>query len=170
MIGLKLRNKFNKSHTSVNLQSCKKQWNKFSKVLRKAKQKYRNNLNFKSITGTNKFWKTVKPLFSNKNKTANTIILNKNNRIVKDNKNISHTLNKSFTYMTKTLKSKKTLTALKKKSLDNLLWYFKNHSTKKTEKHFDGKEVFTFFKFKEIEIEKSVKELPKTKLALSKTF
>lgn len=90
MIGLKLRNKFNKSHTSVNLQSCKKQWNKFSKVLRKAKQKYLNNLNFKSITGTNKFWKTVKPLFSNKSKTANTIILNKNNRIIKDNKNITY--------------------------------------------------------------------------------
>ena len=121
MIGSKLRNKFSKSHTSVNLQSYKKQWNKFSKVLRKAKQKYLNNLNSKSITGTKKFWKTVKSLFSNKSKTANTIILNKSNRIIKDNKNISHTLNKYFTYMTKTLKSKKTPTALKKKSLDNLL-------------------------------------------------
>ena len=63
---------------------------------------------------TKKFWKTVKPLFPNKNKIANTIILHKNNRIIKYNKEISQTLNKYFTNLTKTLKLKKTSPALKK--------------------------------------------------------
>ena len=131
MMRLKLRNKFNKSPTCVNLQNYRKQRNKCTKVLRKAKQQYFNNLNSKSITDTKKFWKTVKPLFSNKSKTANTIILHENNRIIKDNKKISHTLNKYFTNLTKTLKLKKISPALKKKSLKHLLRHFKNHSTKK---------------------------------------
>ena len=44
---------------------------------------------------------------------------------------MSHTLNKYFTNLTKTLKLKKTSPALKKKSLKHLLRHFKNHSTKK---------------------------------------
>ena len=87
MIRSKLGNKFNKSRANVNLQSCRKQRNKCTKVLRNAKQQSFNNLNSKRIRDTKKFWKSVKPLFSNKRKTANTIILQKNNRIIKDNKN-----------------------------------------------------------------------------------
>ena len=90
----KLCNKFSKSRTCVNLQNCKKQWNKCTKIIRNTKQQYFNNLNSKSITDTKKFWKTVKPLFSNKVKTANTIIIHENYKINKDNQKISHTLNK----------------------------------------------------------------------------
>ena len=121
---------------SINLQNYRKQRNKCAKVLRKVKQQYFNNSNFKSITATNKFWKTVKPLFSNKSKRANTIIFHENNRIIKDNKKISHTLNKYFTNLTKTLKLKKISPALKNKSLKHLLRHFKNHSIKKIKKHF----------------------------------
>ena len=86
-----------------------KQRNKCAKVLRKAKQQYFNNnntLNSKRITDTKEFWKIVKPLFSNKSKTTNKIILDENNRIIKDNKKISHILNKYFTDLTKNLKLK----------------------------------------------------------------
>ena len=65
MIRSKLRNKLNESRTSINLQNYKKQRNKCIKVLRNAKQQHFNNLNSKSITDTNKFWKTVKQLLSN---------------------------------------------------------------------------------------------------------
>ena len=50
------------------------------KSYKKRKQQYFNNLSFKINTDTKKFWKTVKPLFSNKSNTANTIFLHKNNR------------------------------------------------------------------------------------------
>ena len=73
----------------------------------------------------------VRALFSNKSKTGNTIILHENNRIIKDNKKISHTSNKYFTNLTKTLKWN---LPLKKKSLKYLLRHFKNHPTKKITK------------------------------------
>ena len=128
MIRSRLRNKLDKSRTCANLQNYRKQRNKCTKVLRNAKQQYFNRLNSKSITDTKKLWKSVKPLFSNKSKTGNTIILHENNRIIKDNKKISHTSNKYFTNLTKTLKRN---LPLKKKSLKHLLRHFKNHSTKK---------------------------------------
>ena len=163
MIRSKLHNKFNKSRTSANLQNYKKQRNKCTRVLRNAKQQYFNNLNSKNTTDTKRFWKTVKPLLSNKSKTANTITLNENNRIIKDNNKISHTLNKYFAHLTSTLKLKKTSPALKKNSLEHLLRHFRNHSTKKVKKHFDRKEIFTFCEFKETEIIKTIKEQPKVK-------
>ena len=75
MIRSKVRNKFNKSLTSVNLRNYKMQRNKFTKILRNTKQQYFNNL--LRIADTKKFEKIVKPFFSNKSKTANTVILNK---------------------------------------------------------------------------------------------
>ena len=77
MMRPKLHNKFNKSRTCVNLLNYRKQRNKCTKLLRKAKQEY--------FTETKKWWKTVKSLFSNKSKTFNRIILHGNNRIIKDN-------------------------------------------------------------------------------------
>ena len=75
MIRSKVRNKFNKSLTSVNLRNYKMQRNKFTKILRNTKQQYFNNL--LRIADTKKFEKIVKPFFSNKSKTANTVILHK---------------------------------------------------------------------------------------------
>ena len=115
MIRSKLHNKSNKSRTSVNFQNCKKQRNNFTKVLRNAKQQYFNNLNPSCITDTKKFGKTMKPVFSHKNDPANTIILHENKRRSKDNMKVSSALNKKFTDLTKTFKSRKT-PAFKKKS------------------------------------------------------
>ena len=105
----------------------------------------------------------MKPLFSYKSKTANTIILYENNTIIKDNKNMSHNLSKYFTDLTKTLKLKKIFSALKKKSLKHLLRDFRNHSTNKIEECFNSKEIFTFREFQEIEIIKTIKEIPENK-------
>ena len=55
MIRSKLLIKFNKSCICVNLQNYRKQSNKCTKPLRKAKQQYFNNLNSKSITDAKKF-------------------------------------------------------------------------------------------------------------------
>ena len=86
------------------------QRNKCTKVVRNTKQQYFHSL--LRITDTKKFGKIVKPFFANKTKTANTVILHKNIRIIKDNKKISHTLNKKISPV------------LKKKSLKHLLRHF----------------------------------------------
>ena len=152
MIRSKLRKKYNKFCTSVNLQNYRKQRDKYTKVLRNGEQQYFINLNSKSITDT-------------KSKTANAIILHENNRIIKDDKKIPHTLNKYFTNLTKTLILKNTSPALKN-NLKHLIRHFKNHSTTKIKKHFNSKE-FTFHEFKETGIIKTM-ESPKNKASTFK--
>ena len=68
---------------------------------------YFNNLNPKVITDNKKFWSAVKPLFSDKSKAMNTIVLYEKGKIVKSYKRISDILNKYFTNLTKSLKLKK---------------------------------------------------------------
>ena len=77
-------------------------------------------------------------------------------------------MNNYFTDLTKTLKFKKTFPALKKKSLKQLLRHIKRHSTKKIKKHLNSKEIFTFRKFKETEIIKTIRELLKNKASTFK--
>ena len=66
-----------------------------------------------------------------------TTILPENRRIMKDKQKTSHSLNKSFTHFTKTLKLKKASFALKNKPLTHLLKQIKNQFIKEIQKHFD---------------------------------
>ena len=52
------------------------------------------------------FWETVKPRFSNKCKTENTIILTEGVMVIKNYKLIAGTFNNYFADITKTLKLK----------------------------------------------------------------
>ena len=90
-------------------------------------QKQINILNSRSITNTQKVWASVKPCFSSKSKTTNTIIFHQKYRIIKDNKKISHSLNKYFMNLTNTLASP----ALKNKPLIYMLKQFENDQSKK---------------------------------------
>ena len=60
-----LCNKFFKHKTDESRQAFVKQRNCVS-LLRKSKRNYYSNLNVKDITDNKKFWKTIKPLFSDK--------------------------------------------------------------------------------------------------------
>ena len=42
----------------------------------------------KDVTENKKFWKTIKPFFTEKNKTTNNIILTENNQTVSEDKAI----------------------------------------------------------------------------------
>ena len=55
------------------------------------------------------FWKTAKPRFSNKCRTANTIILIEEDTIMKKEKPMADTFNNYFADITNTLKLKKHL-------------------------------------------------------------
>ena len=54
---------------------------------------YFQNMNFNKVNDDKIFWKTVKPRFWNKYKTANTIILTERYTIMKNDKLITETLN-----------------------------------------------------------------------------
>ena len=123
---------------------------KMSKNSKTCKKQYFSNLNSRIIMGTKKFWATVKSLFFNKSKTANTIILHENHRITKDSKKISHTLNKNFTNLTKTIRLKKTSPALKNKPLKHVVKNFKNQERLHgKEKELNIYSIFSFPRFNE---------------------
>ena len=50
------------------------------------------------------FWKTIRPKFSNKCKTANTIFLVEDEKILQDEKTIVNTFNNYFTDITHSLR------------------------------------------------------------------
>ena len=58
-----------------------KQRNYSVTLIRKGKKKYYGSLDVKDITDNKEFWKTVKPLFSDKSKSRRTITLVENVKI-----------------------------------------------------------------------------------------
>ena len=70
MLRTKLRNKFFKKKTLESRAKYNKQRNICVSLIKKAKQNYYENLDLKDINDNKQFWATVKPLFSNKIKSA----------------------------------------------------------------------------------------------------
>ena len=62
----KLKNIYNNYRTEDNWANYKKQRNFCVNLLRKTKTEYFQKLNVKDLSDNRKFWKTIKPFFSNK--------------------------------------------------------------------------------------------------------
>ena len=62
----RLKNKFDKNSSAKNWDSYKKQRNFFLKLLHQNKEKYFNNINAKKVSDNKTFWKSAKPVSSNK--------------------------------------------------------------------------------------------------------
>ena len=96
----KLKRRYNLDRTTINFGKYKKQRNVCVNFLRKSKKQIFNNINVKNVTDNKRFWKTIRPKFSNKCKTANTIILVEDEKILEDEKAIANTFNNYFTDVT----------------------------------------------------------------------
>ena len=82
MVRSRLRNKYLKTKTIESRNIYKKQRNYCVTLLREAKNNYYENLNIKVITDNKRFWKHIKPFFTDKNPSNNNIILNEDSEIV----------------------------------------------------------------------------------------
>ena len=122
------------------------------------RSKYFNNLNPKVITDNKKFWSAVKPLFSDKSKAMNTIVLYEKGKIRKNYKRVSEVLNKYFANLTKSLKLK---TCPSRKS-------FLNTSIKKINQTYLKEDTFVFGQIRETETIEIIKSLPKNKATVFK--
>ena len=71
--------------------------------MRKTKKEYFSNLNLKNVKDSKSFWKVVKPLFSDKGFKGNNIILKENDKLVKNDLNISNIMNDYFVNISKNL-------------------------------------------------------------------
>ena len=98
-----LKRRYNLDRTTINFEKYKKQLNIYVNLLRKSKKQYFNNADVKNLTDNKKFWKIIKPKFSNKCKIANTIILVEDEKILQDEKAIANTFHKCFTDVTHSL-------------------------------------------------------------------
>ena len=67
--------------------------NYFVSLLRKSERNYYKNFNVKDITDNKKFWKTIKPLYSDKTKSAVSIILKDNNKIIESQNEVGNIFN-----------------------------------------------------------------------------
>ena len=89
MNGSKLKNT-NKRRTDVNWANYKKQRNFCVTLLRRTKKEYFQNLNVKDLSDNKKFWKLIKPYFSNKGLNSNKILLKGKGELVSDEKQSLH--------------------------------------------------------------------------------
>ena len=96
MLGTKLRNKFLKKKTLESRGKYNKQRNICVSLMEKAKRNNYENLDLKDINDNKKFWATVKPLFSNKIKSAENIYLDESGEIIRNEKEVANVFNKYF--------------------------------------------------------------------------
>ena len=91
-----LRTKYYKNPTDFNLQKFKKHRNFCSKLYKKERKKYYNNLDLKNIEDNKKFWKTVKPFASDKFTKSSKISLLDNGTVVSDDSEIANIFKNFF--------------------------------------------------------------------------
>ena len=97
------RNRYNKYQTVENWKKFRKHRNSCIKVFRREKRNYYNNLDISLVTDNKKFWKTVKPFFSDKLQTNNKIVLIEDETIISNDVEVAETMNEFFITVTDSL-------------------------------------------------------------------
>ena len=100
----KLKNIYIKNPTEANNLAFKQYRNFCVNLLKREKKDYYNNLDLKIFEDNKKFWKVVKPLFSNKqNSLQNNITIVDNEVVTSDNKSVAEKFNIFFIETIKSL-------------------------------------------------------------------
>ena len=99
-----LRNRYLKKRSNQNKKLYTKQRNYCVSLLRKTKKNHYANLNQKHIADNKQFWRTVKPLLSDKPKSNEKITLVEGDKITSEDKSNAEILNSFFSNAVKNLK------------------------------------------------------------------
>ena len=89
----RLRNRYLKNPTTNNKAIYNKQRNFCVNLLRRVKKDYYNNLDQNLITDNKKFWKTITPFFSDKNKVDRKITLIDGEEIISKDADVAESMN-----------------------------------------------------------------------------
>ena len=103
MLRSRLRNTFIADNSELNRTAYAKQRNKCTSMIRQAKKSFYGNLNPSIVSDNKLFWKTVKPLFSDKTISSQKIILIDSSVIVNDDQNVSELFSDFFNDAVKNL-------------------------------------------------------------------
>ena len=96
MTRTRLKNKFLKIPNDINKRNYNKHRNYCVNLLRKEKKKYYNNIDLKLLTENKLFWKTIKPLFSDKHNICRKITLIDDDEIISNDINVAEIMNEFF--------------------------------------------------------------------------
>ena len=96
MMRSRMKNLYLKNKTDLNWSNYKTQRNFCTNLLRKTKKEYFSKLDIIKISDSKKFWKTIKPFFSDKGLNCNKMMLSENDQIISDETTMADTMNKYF--------------------------------------------------------------------------
>ena len=96
MLRTKLRNSNLRCPTEDNGRLFRVHRNYCVKLLKKTKKCYYENLNINVITDSRKFWKCIKPSFSDKMSTSSNFILYENDKIISNEKEVAEKFKSYF--------------------------------------------------------------------------
>ena len=119
--------------------------------------------NVKSISGNKKFWKTIKPFFSNKGLNTNNMMLVEDNEIIREEEIIAN-MNNYFTNITTHLKLKPTKID-PKANLRSIMNTLQNHESVQRIRlaNFHSKSSLKFNSVSGIDVKKEILNLPSKK-------
>ena len=103
MLRSRFRNRYNKDHTVENWNKLRKHHSSRVKLFRREKRNYDIDLDISLVTDNKKFWKTVKPSFSDKSQPKNKIVLIEDETIISNDVEVAETMNEFFVSVTDSL-------------------------------------------------------------------
>ena len=162
----KLKNIFHKTRAKEDWNNYKKQRNFCVNLLRNTKKDYFQKLNIKDLTDNKKFWKTIKPFFSNKGLNSNKLMLREKDVVVADEKALATLMNNYFVNITADLDLKRDSENFydTPASVYNIKKKFQDHqSVLKIKKAFNVTDLFSFHEITEDEIRKEISKLDGSK-------
>ena len=98
------------------------------KLLRKSKTDYFQNLNIRDLSDNIKFWKIIKPYFTNKGLNSNKPLLKETGNLVSNEKQLATIMKSFFINITKCLELKEDNES-NANTLENVLDAFNSHSS-----------------------------------------
>ena len=166
MLRTRFRHKFLKMKTPEAKAKYNKQRNICVSLTRKAKRNYYESLDLNNIYGNKKFWVTVKPLFSNKIKSVENIVLSKNGVLIKSKEEVANIFNNFFVNIVPNLGIKTqhqflNTTDSSQDPIENAICKYENHpSIILIKKHMEGENSsFVFETVTKEKIEKLITNL-----------
>ena len=164
----RLKKNFLRKKTEETRKLYVKQRNKCVSLLKKAKKEYYQNLDEKNVIDNKKFWKTVKPLLSDKSVSREKINLTENEKMLTSESETAETLNNFFPNIVKKFNipefnSNNSVTENIKDPVFKAILKYKNHPSILAIQKYSKNKTFHFEEVNSSEVEKKILQLDKTK-------
>ena len=162
----KLKNKFNRNRTDDNWNKYKQQRNKCVPMLRRTKLHYYKHLDTHDLADNRTFWKTIKPVFTNKIQISQPISLLEKGEIINDDVKIAEVFNEYFANINDELGLNEKIANLSlseniEDPIEKAVHKYKNHpSIKKIKQQWSPQ---TLFEFRKVTTEDVATQLRKLK-------